>query len=37
MSSEDKELAREVLVIEYNVLMSALNVAWSAPPAHHFG
>jgi hypothetical protein len=30
MSSEDNELAREILVTEYNVLMSALGAAWSA-------
>ena len=30
MSSEDARLAREVLVAEYNVLISALNSVWSA-------
>ena len=30
MSSEDARLAREVLVAEYNMLISALNSVWSA-------
>jgi hypothetical protein len=30
ISAEDRQVAREVLTTEYNVLMSALNTAWSA-------